>query len=693
MLYTIYKDKLDAISCPLRDAELAESYQLASQQLVRELNTALKALPFYQTELSLLLQSSNYNAKLLRETSVSDLLLEHDNDLEYDLAIYPLKYMQKRRLWQSQIQIVTRSPDNNNIIYKPSPFAGDVLDDYLRHLKKIALKLNNPASRNQLALLAENYQTENQQLFDDYKSRYLASVRAKVTDLLATQLEEVNEHALAEAVRSFTINIDEVQTRYQAIAKHHQAEMLRQNVEHALNNPGINASIPKHRLFSTASIPAANKPEKAIETGDPSTPTIYEANALFAIYNKVILDEYYFYPKRMSNWDKLRAGVRGAIAIITLLTTVGSLLCIVGGILFPPALPILSPIAFYLGVVGFVGFLATLDDLYDLARCAFHKRAPSSEHLASGVLLPIFITCTSIVTTIINLSGISQIVSWAVLKTSTILSNYVLSAIGILSDIHFSYKHATNMRRRAKAVMTKTQLNNHRVLPINEALQLINKEDKLDKRWTRYKIQDVSKDEAERALILRHTVKEEFQKAISQEFNEPLAPLTCTKSTRLCFLFRKEEQQKHDYFTSRKSASAKQNAHFYLAIHSYRDTLARLIHGNQFTTSPHKSGLYKGIETAVFNYCSVYTPSNATVEERLNRVDAIIQKCKQWTKQHSPFFTSRRQPIVEEILRIAKLEKNILIYIKNNHSRSPAEIQAPSGENAQPMALLLCKNR
>jgi len=66
MLYTIYKEKLDAISCPLRDAELTESYLLASQQLVREFNTALEALPFYQTALSLLVQSTNFNAKLLR---------------------------------------------------------------------------------------------------------------------------------------------------------------------------------------------------------------------------------------------------------------------------------------------------------------------------------------------------------------------------------------------------------------------------------------------------------------------------------------------------------------------------------------------------------------------------------------------------------------------------------------------------
>jgi len=692
MLYSVYKDKLDAISCPLRDAELAESYQLASQQLVRELNTALEALPFYQTELRLLLQSSNFNAKLLKEISASNLLLELDNDLEYDLAIDPVKYMKRRRLWQTQIQIITSSPDSNNIIYKPRPFVGDVLDDYLRHLKKIALKLHNPASRNQLTLLIENYKTENQQLFDDYKSRYLASVRAKVTNVLAAQLEEINENALAEAVRSFTINIDEVQTRYQAITKHHQAEVLRCQVEATLNNRSITEPITKHRLFSTASKPGSNKSEKAIATGDPSTPTIYEANALFAIYNKVILDEYYFYPKRMSNWDKLRAGVRGGIAIITLLTTIGSLLCIVVGILFPPALPILSPIAFYLGIIGFVGFLAILDDLYDLARCAFHKRAPSSEHLASGVFLPIFITCTSIITTVINLSGISQVVSWAVLKTTTILSNYVLSAIGIISNIHFSFKHATNMRRRAKAVMTKTQLNNHRVLTVNEALQLINKEDKLDKRWTRYKIKAVAKDEVERALILRYTVKEEFQKAVNQGANEPLAPLTCVKSTRLCFLFKKEEQQKDGDFPSSSSASAKPSAHFYLAIHSYRDTLARLVRGNQFTTSLHKSGLYKGVETAVLNYCSVYTPSNATVEERLNRVDAIIQKCKQWKRQHGLFFTSRRQSIVENILRVAKLEKNILIYIQNAYSPPPAEIQAVSGESAQPMALLLCKN-
>lgn len=501
-------------------------------------------------------------------------------DWQDNIVYYTEKWCKKRRFLQT---LITIEPPTTSV------FIFDQMDSFFNSLRIKIIGLDKIKAKELLNLL-DFYQKLHYELLEIYIYQFLRASQNKLKEKIIG-LPALNEQAqMQDDVASFIIDDTTAQTRHQAIVLHGKGYAL------------------------------ANEIKKI----SPSDTTLIE---LFSSINNLIIDDYYFNPIRMSNSDKLRAAFRTITMTISVIAFLGAIICVIVGSIWAP---VLLPIAGTLCFIGMVAFGPYIDDLFDLARCAWYHRAPSAQDIFWSIIYPIALICTLTTTLIINLHPIAADIEKNVSRIFAFIGNILLTSQGVGVGTYFSRLNAKYLYQQAKTPITSNQFANQHVVTLNTAINIINRDKALDQQLDLHKIGETK--------------------------TTPQADKTPSK---LFFLF------------NSKSSG-------YTKINSQKDELTQGLHTVSFT-SPLKSKLYQSLEVQIKTYEQL--SSDATLEVRVALIGTILNSCEQWQKYHNPQFTSRRAPCVQSISSVAEQELNTLKLIQSQVS--------PVSEKST--SLLLCR--
>ena len=527
--------------------------------------------------------------------------------------------------------------DNNAV-----SFAGEMLELQFEFRRQQLNDNNDLNEENKYFLLEciEYFSEIHKFILEDYKRKFLRATQKKLRENVARMLRHYDKPDLAQKVERLNLNENEMQTCHEARKMHLKTSNLAAEIK---------STLPLHQFL---------------------LPVVEE----LTVTSNLIIDEYYFNPIRFSEGDKFRASVRVAGMSTAVVANLLFLALIITALVLPPAAPALIPIGiaiYSLGFIGLAGLLPVFDDLCDLALCVIYKRAP--KYLKSTwdkfwiVIFPCIMITTITSTMIVNLAPSAEQVHWTVATAFKALGDYILPSLGLSVNAYFSTSSLRGFWRRSKTAKVKIDVRNMNAVDLNDGLAIINRDRKLHER-------------VELHNITHPTALPTTPGDVTEQLPEILSQNAPAKSGPLCFFYGSIQRQWH-------------------TIASKQEDITKSIYKTRWGNPFQKSAVYKAVEAAINDY--KLSLAGESVDERIEKVQRIIDRCDEWNTLHTHGFSSLRKPIIDAALANARDELRTLrlIQAQQDVTGTTLDGQAPelallaAGDNQQkPITLLVCRN-